>query len=126
MNKAASDLDSASIASPRSKVRGRLFRKYVVLVVSVVCVTLVANSIFGAWLAYRDHKAAFIRTQRAQAVSAADKIGQFIKEIEGQLGWTLQWPGSEATLQERRLDALRLLRQVPALAEFLWIDQSGR
>ena len=108
------------------KVRGRLFRKYVALVVSVVSAVLFANGLFNIWFSYQDHKAAFIRTQREQANLAAVKIGQFLTEIEAQLGWTTQWQASDVTLEERRLDALRLLRQVPAIAELAWLDPSGR
>jgi signal transduction histidine kinase/CheY-like chemotaxis protein len=125
MNDFTSEVARASINAPQSKTRG-LFRKYAALVVTVVCVALLANSLFGIWLSYQDHKASFVRLQREQAALAAVKIGNFIKEIEGQLGWTTQWQGAEATLEERRLDALRLLRQVSAVTEFAWIDEAGR
>ena len=106
--------------------RGRVFGKYVALVVSVVCAALLANGLIGIWFAYRDHKASFIRLQRAQAELAAAKIGQFIKEIEGQLGWMTQLPSASVTSEERRFDALRLLRQVPAITELAWADPAGR
>src|SRR5215218_5144517 len=73
-----------------AKVRGRLFRKYVGLFVAVVCVALFANGLFEIWFSYQEHKAALIRIQREQAEAAAAKIGQFVKEIEGQLGWTVR------------------------------------
>ena len=80
-----------------AKVRGRLFRKYVGLFVAVVCVALFANGVFEIWFSYQEHKAALIRIQREQAEAAAAKIGQFVKEIEGQLGWTVQLPWSAST-----------------------------
>ena len=42
--------------------------------------------------------------------STADKIVQFIREIETQVGWTTQGPWSAGTLDQRRFDGLRLLR----------------
>jgi hypothetical protein len=39
------------------------------------------------------------------------------------LGWTTQLPCS---LQDRRFDALRLLRQVPAITELSQIDSTGK
>jgi signal transduction histidine kinase/DNA-binding NarL/FixJ family response regulator len=106
--------------------RGRLFRKYVSLVVTVVCAALLAHGLFGIWFSFQDHKAAFAAIQREQAVLAAAKIGQFIKEIEGQLGWLTQVPWSAITLEQRNLDALRLLRQVPAITELAVLDDAGR
>jgi signal transduction histidine kinase/CheY-like chemotaxis protein len=118
--------DAATAAATGPKVRGRLLRKYVTLVVSVVCAALLAHGLFGIWFSYQDNKASFIRIQREQAELAAVKIGQFIKEIEGQLGWMMQLPSSSVTSEERRFDALRLLRQVPAITELAWADADGR
>jgi ABC-type uncharacterized transport system substrate-binding protein len=50
---------------------------------------------------YREHKTALIRIQHEQAVAAAAKISQFIKEIESQLGWTTQLPWSAASIEQR-------------------------
>ena len=116
-----------AIAAPRGRgVRGRLFRKYVGLFVAVVCVALFANGLFEIWFSYQEHKTALIRIQREQAEAAAAKIGQFVKEIEGQLGWTVQLPWSASTLEQRRFDALRLLRQVPAITELSQLDSTGK
>src|SRR5499427_7664005 len=80
--------DTLAAGAPAPKTRNRLFIKYVALFVAVVCVALLANGIFEFFFYYREHKAALIRIQREQAEAAATKIGQFIQEIENQLGWT--------------------------------------
>jgi two-component system NtrC family sensor kinase len=67
-----------------------------------------------------------MRILRLQAEAAADKIGQFIREIESQVGWTTQLPWSAGTLDQRRFDGLRLLRQVPAIAELAQLDSTGK
>ena len=54
------------------------------------------------------------------------KISQFVKEIESQLGWTTQLPWSAGSIEQRRFDALRLLRQVPAITELAQLDASGK
>src|SRR4051794_27846625 len=108
------------------KVRARLFAKYVALFVGVVGVALLTNGIFEVFFYYREHKAALIRIQHEQAEAAAAKIGRFVKEIESQLGWTTQLPWSGGSLQDRRFDALRLLRQVPAVTELSQIDSTGK
>ena len=120
-------------ASSGPGVRSRLFTKYVGLFVAVVAVALLSNGIFEVIFYYREHKAALIRIQQEQAEAAAAKISQFIKEIESQVGWTTQLPwsvgGSEEerrrAVEQRRFDALRLLRQVPAITELAQVDSTG-
>jgi len=109
-----------------TKIRSRLFTKYVALFVAVVGIALLSNGIFEVFFYYREHKAALIRIQHEQAVAAAAKIGQFIKEIESQLGWTTQLPWSAGSIEQRRFDALRLLRQVPAITELAQVDSTGK
>ena len=110
----------------RHKIRSRLFLKYAGLFVAVVCVALVTNGLFEIWVSYRQHKDALIQVQHEQAEFAATKIGQFIKEIESQVGWTTQLLWSVETIEQRRFDALRLLRQVPAITELSQVDASGK
>src|SRR5215218_5832851 len=124
---AAPPVAGASPASPSgSKTRSRLFTKYVALFVAVVGVALLSNGIFEVFFYYREHKSSLIRIQHEQAEAAAAKISQFVKEIESQLGWTTQLPWSASSLENRRFDALRLLRQVPAITELAQVDSTGK
>src|SRR6266480_901495 len=116
----------APATAPVAKTRRRLFTKYVALFVAVVCIALVSNGVFDVFFYYQEHKASLIRIQREQAEAAAAKIGQFIKEIESQLGWTTQLPWSAGSIEQRRFDALRLLRQVPAITELAQLDATGK
>src|ERR1700730_13609388 len=109
-----------------TKIRSRLFTKYVALFVAVVGIALLSNGIFEVFFYYREHKAALIRIQHEQAEAAAAKIGQFVKEIESQLGWTTQLPWSPGSLENRLFDALRLLKQVPAITELAQLDSTGK
>jgi signal transduction histidine kinase len=121
--------DSASVTAAATgppKARGRLFFKYVALFVAVVSLALIAVGLPEIWLSYQEHKDALVRIQREQAEAAAAKIGQFVKEIEGQIGWTTQLPWSGGAIEQRRFDALRLLRQVPAITELTQLDAAGR
>jgi hypothetical protein len=82
------------------------------------------------WLAARalqngQIRALQLRALRLQAENAASMIEQFLKGIETQLGWTVQVPWDANTVQERRIDAWRLLRQVSAISELERIDPSG-
>jgi signal transduction histidine kinase len=113
-------------ANLASKVRNWLFFKYIILFVTVVCLALLASGIFEVYFYYQDHKSALVRIQREQAEAAAAKISQFVKEIESQLGWTTLLPLSGRSIEQRRVDALRLLRQVPAITDLSQLDDSGK
>ena len=118
--------NSASDPPPSASIlRSRLFIKYLALFVAVVSLALIANGAFDLFFSYNEQKASLVRIQREQAEAAAGKIGQFISEIESQVGWTTQLPWSASTLEQRRFDALRLLRQVPAITELAEIDATG-
>ena len=106
--------------------RGKLLAKYVSLNFLIVFVALLASGVLEVWFAYQEHKASLVRIQREQAEAAAAKISQFIKEIESQIGWTTQLPWSAGTMEQRRFDGLRLLRQVPAITELAQLDARGR
>ncbi|MGZ5866371.1 MAG: GAF domain-containing protein [Xanthobacteraceae bacterium] len=115
-------------ASPRAppRRRGRLFIKYVVLFFAVVLIALLINGASEVYFSFKEYRTSLIRIQREQAEAAAAKIGQFIKEIEAQVGWTTQLPWSAGTLEQRRFDGLRLLRQVPAITELSQLDSTGK
>ena len=106
--------------------RGSLFRKYLVSFVAVVSVALIINSLFDAWFSYQAQKRLLIRVQHEQADAAAAKITQFLKEIEHQIGWVSQMQPTAATVEDLRINAIRLLRLTPAIAEVAQIDANGR
>jgi len=60
-----------------------------------------------------------------QAERASFRISQFIYEIVSQIGWTTQLPWPKGSMDQRRFDALRLLRQVPAITELAFLDDAG-
>jgi signal transduction histidine kinase/CheY-like chemotaxis protein len=110
-----------------SQFQGRLYRKYAVYFVILVSVVLLASGAIGLYSSYHENRAAVTALQREKAIGAAQQIEQFIAEIGRQIGWThLPHVGSEAVLESRRLDFIRLLRQVPAITEASWIDRTGR
>ena len=92
----------------------------------MVALALVPNGIMDVWFSYREQKDLLFRLQREQAKSAAEKIGQFVKEIEGQMSWATQLPVATESDEEWRIDAVRLLRQAPAVTEFTHLDANGR
>jgi hypothetical protein len=127
-----SDADSPATGGAQPAVlstpvaRSRLFTKYDALLIAIVGVTLLSGGIFEVFTHYREHRISLIRIQHEQAKAAAAKIGQFIEDVEGQLGWTTQMPWSAGAPDSRRFDALRLLRQVPAITELVLVDAGGK
>jgi signal transduction histidine kinase/ActR/RegA family two-component response regulator len=105
---------------------GRLFRKYVAMFLAVVSLALAINGASDIWFSYQEQKALLFRIQRGQAESAAEKIGQFLNEITAGLAWETQLSWNDNSLGEWQLDAVRLLRQVPALTEIVQLDSNGR
>jgi len=118
----------ASIANKTGwrRISGPLLWKYVGLFLAVVCVALLSNGVFEIIFSYRQHSDALVGIQREQANGAAERIGQFISEIVNQMGWTTQLTWSEATIEQRRFDGLRLLRQVPAISVLAQLDATGK
>jgi hypothetical protein len=124
-NRVPADL-SAAPAAAALPVRSPFFTKYDALLVAVLGMTLLSGGIFEVISHYREHRAALIRIQQEQAKAGAAKISQFIEDVESQVGWTTQLPWSATAPENRRFDALRLLRQVPAITELMMVDQTGK
>jgi signal transduction histidine kinase len=113
--------DGADVPAPPP----RLFRKYARLFVLSLTAVLLMSSATDLWISYRDHAASLARIQRQQADAAAEMIGDFIQDIQAQLGWTTQLPWPDYPLASQQFDLLRLLRLVPAITEVARLDPSG-
>jgi hypothetical protein len=61
-----------------------------------------------------------------QAEGIADKLAQFVKEIQNQVAWTTQLPSTGSSIEQRLFDAQRLLRQAPAVTELSLLDAEGK
>jgi class 3 adenylate cyclase len=103
-----------------------LFQKYFFVLFLAVVVPLAANGIGDAWFGYRDQRARLDQLLGVEARSAASRIQGFLDGITNQLGWLVQLPWTEEPDERRRIDALRLLRQVPAIVSLTLVDGPGR
>jgi Cache domain len=61
-----------------------------------------------------------------QAECIADKLAEFIVQVQNQVGWTTQVPSTGGSIEQRQFDALRLLRQAPAITELSLLDAEGK
>lgn len=105
---------------------GRLFRKYLYSIAALAFAALAINTGLDVWFSYREQKQLLAATQREQAASAAIQIGQFIGQIESQIRWLSRLPPELSTNEDDRLNAIRLLRLSPAIAEIAELDAQGR
>jgi signal transduction histidine kinase len=122
---AATPWSGGAAAAARRPRRG-LFRKYVLSLVGLVAVALVVNAGVEFWFSYRESEAALLRLQQEKAAAAAQRIGEFVSEIEHQIGWTTLPLWGAAPLEQRRFDFVRLLREVPAITELSELDAAGK
>src|SRR5215467_7134023 len=106
--------------------RRSLFMKYFLTLFVAVVVPLMLGAIGEAWFGYRDQRRLLNEILQAEARSAAGKIQAFTDGIGDQLGWVVQFPWTQAEDSQHRIDALRLLEQVPAIASATLVDQTGQ
>jgi GAF domain-containing protein len=107
---------------------GRLTRKYLVIMVFLVGGALLVSGAIEIYASYTENQAALVALQREKAFGAASRIESFVREIERQLVWTTQplLVAPAAAIEQRRLDAVRLQRQVLAISEVSHLDAAGR
>jgi signal transduction histidine kinase len=92
----------------------------------LVAAVLVVNGSISMWFTYREATEAAIRVEQEKADAAAERVGQFIDELEQQIGWTTRADWARVPIEQRRYDFIRLLRQAPAITEALYVDGQGR
>jgi adenylate cyclase len=115
--------DGATTLSAR--VRRPLIRKYFLVLFAAVVVPLLANGVSEAWFGYHDQRAILSLQVRAEARAAAVRIQAFLDNVRSQLEWTVQLPWAEGADERHRVDALRLMRQAPAITEVTLVDGNG-
>ena len=114
------------MSEPFAAPRASLFRRYFLALFAGVVVPLLIASGSEAWFGYADRRAALNDLLDAEARTAAVNIQDFMEGIRDQLRWTVQLPWSERADEKRRLDALLLLRQVPAVLSLGLVDAAGK
>src|SRR4029450_8946910 len=102
--------------SHRPTPRSSLFVKYFVTMLIAVVAPLLLGAASETWFGYRGQRAALNELLQAESRAATERIQTFIDGIRDQLGWAVQLPWMVGDEERHRVDALRLLRQVPAIA----------
>ena len=119
-------MTGAAGSGDRSAPRSRLFRKYLYSFLALAFATLAVSGALDAWFSFSEQKLLLAAVQREQAASAATQISQFTGQIEVELNWLSRLPADPKAQDEQRLNAIRLLRLSPPIAEVARLDAQGR
>lgn len=115
--------DDASEARP---LRKRISVKYAGAVFLVVGTALIAQGLVTTWFAWSEARRLVAEIQVARVAGAADRIRHFVHDIETGLDRLVAAPWLVRDDGDRRIDALRLMREAPPIAELAHVDPSGR
>jgi signal transduction histidine kinase/HAMP domain-containing protein/predicted transcriptional regulator with HTH domain len=113
-------------AANHHTIRGRLFRKYLLLILTLVTGALLASGAISVYFSYQEIKTALSNLQQEKAVAAASRIEQYIHTIEQQLAYAALPQIDAADIELRRIEFLKLLRQAPEVTDISQIDASGK
>ena len=107
--------------------QGRLFRKYAVVLVALVGVTLIASNLVQLYFSYQETQQGLLRVERAEAARAALRISQFVDGIRtGLLSAAPPLGLSDIPLDQRRSNYLALQRRASEIEELTFIDSAGK
>jgi len=126
--RAANAIPSPVAATPAAQDahRGRLFRKYLLLILSLVSLALLASGGISLVFMYRETTASLAGLQREKAIGAASRIEQYLRLVTQQLEYAALPQLGAGDLELRRIEFLKLLRQVPEVTDIALIDADGR
>ncbi|MBI5634342.1 MAG: sensor histidine kinase [Nitrospirae bacterium] len=106
--------------------RGRLFRKYFLLILVLVWGILLVSGGTSAYFSYLEHQSTLGSLQHEKAHAAALRIEHFIRQIEQQLNFVaLPQLVKGSGIEQRRFEFLKLMRQVPAVSDIAQLDTNG-
>ena len=105
--------------------RRSLFCKYFATLFVAAVVPLILGAAVEASFGYRDQRRQISAVLQADARAASDRIEAFTDGIRDQLGWMVQLPWSAGDDAQHKIDALRLLQQVPAIVSVSLLDETG-
>jgi signal transduction histidine kinase/HAMP domain-containing protein/predicted transcriptional regulator with HTH domain len=116
---------STPVMPPRA-FRGRLFRKYLLLILVLVGGALLTSGAVSIYFGYQENKAAIGALQNEKALGAASRIAQYIERITQQLAYASLPQIDPGDLETRRIEFLKLLRQAPEVTDIAQLDSTGR
>ena len=67
--------------------RGRLFRKYLLLILTLVTIALLASGAISIYFTYQEAKSSLADLQHEKALGAASRIEEYVHQIERQIAY---------------------------------------
>jgi len=100
----------------------------VIVFAGLVSGALLTSGAIELYFSYYENREALVALQREKALGVAERIDAYIKEIERQISWTTQpqLGALAAAMYQRRVDYLRLLKQVLPITEISYLDAQGK
>jgi signal transduction histidine kinase/HAMP domain-containing protein len=105
---------------------GRLFRRYLLLILTLVTGALLVSGAISVYFSYQDNRAAVASLQHEKALAAASRIEEYIRQIERQLAYAALPQLDAGDVEMRRIEFLKLLRQAPEITDVVQLDAAGR
>ena len=113
-------------AAPVRAQYGRLFRKYLLVILAPVTIILLASGYISFDFSSTEIKSGIAGLQREKAVAAASRIEQYIRQISQQLAYAALPQVDASDVELRRIEFLKLLRQAPEVTDIAQLDAAGR
>jgi HAMP domain-containing protein len=116
---------AATTQARRGSTSGRLFRRYFVLILSLVTTALLASGGATVYFTYQETKSFVASLLREKALAAASRIEDYIGNIERQLAYAALPQLDAKDVELRRIEFVKLLRQAPEITDVAQLDASG-
>lgn len=114
-----------AVGEPRPLLK-RISVRYAAAIFLVVGTAMVAQGLVTTWFAWTEARRLVAETQVARVAGATDRIEHFVRDIETRLRSLVATPWLVRDDEDRRIDALRLMREVTPIAELVRVDAAGR
>jgi signal transduction histidine kinase len=112
---------------PADRARpGSLFRRYLLLILSLVTLAVLVSGAISVYFSYQEHKSALGNLQHEKAIGAASRIELYVRQISQQLGYAALPQLDAGELEARHVELSKLLRQAPEITDIAYLDATGR
>ena len=105
-------------------VMGSLFNKYALFFSALVGGSLFISGLLNIGFSYQENKQALIRLQQEKARGAAERIGQYLFDLEQKIGTAVAAKNGISDLDQRMAE-IQLLRRTTAIREIALLDPHG-
>ena len=107
-------------------LRERLSFQVAAAIIGVAAAVLMVAGGLSLWLFVDAQMKTIAALHQSQAETAAAHIQRFIDGLESHLRWLIAPSWANTTEEDRRVDALRTLRSLPAVSTLRLLDPQGR